>query len=288
MFRSFSAKLLEVRELTPKEKLFTLRFIDPHLNDGFTYKPGQFVMVDLRGFGEFPISICSTPTRKGYIQLCVRKAGRLTKYMHELREGDVIGIRGPYGNGFPMEIMEKSKLLLVSGGLGMAPLRSVLWYALDSGKYAEIRLFYGTRSYEDILFKDEILNLLQHGQHMNCYVKLSYEIDSPHFSQLKSNCPRSVCKGLVTDLFEGEELDAENTYAIVCGPPVMYKFVVKELLSRNFSPGRIYMTLERRMRCGVGKCGHCIVGTSRSIKYVCKDGPVFTYWDALSTRGLIE
>jgi 2-polyprenylphenol hydroxylase and related flavodoxin oxidoreductases len=92
--------LLEVRELTPKEKLFTLRFIDPHLNDGFTYKPGQFVMVDLRGFGEFPISICSTPTRKGYIQLCVRKAGRLTKYMHELREGDVIGIRGPYGNGF--------------------------------------------------------------------------------------------------------------------------------------------------------------------------------------------
>ncbi len=286
-FQTHDVRILEVKDLTPREKLFTLRFTDPEVSRGFKYKPGQFVIVDIRGFGEFPISICSTPTREGYFQLCVRKAGRMTRYMHELKEGDIIGIRGPYGNGFPMDMMEGSNLVLVAGGLGMAPLRSVLWYALDSGKYEHIYLFYGTKSYEDILFRDEITHLLKHGEAMNCTVKLAYEVESPSCIYLEKGYAPKVCKGVVTDLFRGEEFDITNTYALICGPPVMYKFVIKELLDRRLSPGRIYMTLERRMRCGVGKCGHCIVGTSTSIKYVCKDGPVFTYWDALSTRGLI-
>lgn len=286
-FQTYDARILEIRELTPREKLFTLRFVDPEINGEFTYKPGQFVIVDIRGFGEFPISLCSSPTRTGYLQLCVRRIGRMTKYMHKLREGDIIGIRGPYGNGFPMEEMEGSNLLLVAGGLGMAPLRSVLWYALDTGKYEQIYLFYGTRSYEDILFRDEIIHLLKHGEAINCRVKIAYEVESLSCIYLEKGFAPKVCKGVVTDLFRGEEFDVENTYALICGPPVMYKFVIKELLDRKLSPGRIYMTLERRMRCGIGKCGHCIVGTSTSIKYICKDGPVFTYWEALSTRGLI-
>jgi sulfhydrogenase subunit gamma (sulfur reductase) len=183
--------------------------------------------------------------------------------------------------------MEGSNLILVAGGLGMAPLRSVLWYAIDTGKYENVWLLYGTKAYEDILFRDEIIHLLKHGEAMNCSVKLAYEVESPSCIYLEQGFSDRVCKGVVTDLFRGEEFDVDNTYALICGPPVMYKFVIRELLDRKLSPGRIYMTLERRMRCGVGKCGHCVVGTSVSMKYICQDGPVFTYWDALSTRGLI-
>ncbi|WP_099209750.1 NAD(P)-dependent hydrogenase/sulfhydrogenase 2 subunit gamma [Thermococcus henrietii] len=285
-YESHPARILEVKDLTPREKLFTLRFLDEKLNEEFTFRPGQFVIVDVPGFGEFPISLCSSPTR-GPIQLCIRKAGRMTKFIHGMKEGSVVGIRGPYGNGFPMEDMEGSNLILVAGGLGMAPLRSVLWYALDTGKYEHVWLFYGTKAYEEVLFRDEVLHLLKHGSAMNCTVKLAYEIESPSCIYLEQGFSDRVCRGVVTDLFRGENFDVENSYALICGPPVMYRFVIRELLNRKLSPGRIYMTLERRMRCGVGKCGHCVVGTSVSMKYICQDGPVFTYWDALSTRGLI-
>ncbi len=121
-YMSHDARILEVKDLTPREKLFTLRFVDPpEVGANFSFRPGQFVIVDVRGFGEFPISLCSSPTRKGYLQLCIRKAGRMTKFIHGMKEGDIIGIRGPYGNGFPMERMEGSNLILVAGGLGMAP-----------------------------------------------------------------------------------------------------------------------------------------------------------------------
>ncbi|GAB6136188.1 NAD(P)-dependent hydrogenase/sulfhydrogenase 2 subunit gamma [Thermococcus prieurii] len=285
-YESHPARILEVKDLTPRETLFTLRFLDEELNEEFTFRPGQFVIVDVPGFGEFPISLCSSPTRSP-IQLCIRKAGRMTKFIHGMKEGSVVGIRGPYGNGFPMEDMEGSNLILVAGGLGMAPLRSVLWYALDTGKYEHVWLFYGTKAYEDILFRDEVLHLLKHGSAMNCTVKLAYEIESPSCIYLEQGFSDRVCRGVVTDLFRGENFDVENSYALICGPPIMYRFVIRELLNRKLSPGRIYMTLERRMRCGVGKCGHCVVGTSVSMKYICQDGPVFTYWDALSTRGLI-
>ncbi|CAI1492261.1 Sulfhydrogenase 2 subunit gamma [Thermococcus nautili] len=285
-YESHPARILEVKDLTPREKLFTLRFLDEELNEEFTFRPGQFVIVDVPGFGEFPISLCSSPTRSP-IQLCIRKAGRMTKFIHGMKEGSVVGIRGPYGNGFPMEDMEGSNLILVAGGLGMAPLRSVLWYALDTGKYEHVWLFYGTKAYEDILFRDEVLHLLKHGSAMNCTVKLAYEIESPSCIYLEQGFSDRVCRGVVTDLFRGENFDVENSYALICGPPIMYRFVIRELLNRKLSPGRIYMTLERRMRCGIGKCGHCVVGTSVSMKYICQDGPVFTYWDALSTRGLI-
>ncbi len=286
-YQTYDAKICEVKELTPREKLFTLRFVDEELNREFTYRPGQFVMVDIRGFGEFPASLCSSPSRKGYFQLCIRRVGRLTNYMHKLKEGDIIGIRGPYGNGFPMEEMDHSELILVAGGLGMAPLRSVLWYAMDTKRYRRIYLLYGTKGYEDILFRDEIIDLLRRGESLNCVAMLAYEVESPACRRLERDFAPRVRKGLVTVLLEGLEIDVENTYALICGPPVMYRYVIRELLDKNLSPGRIYMTLERRMRCGVGKCGHCAVGTSTSMKYVCKDGPVFTYWEALSTRELI-
>jgi len=171
--QSYDARILEMKDLTPREKLFTLRFLDPEVGEHFIFRPGQFVIVDMRGFEEFPISLCSSPTRKGYIQLCIRKAGRMTKFIHKMKEGEIVGIRGPYGNGFPMEEMEGSNLILVAGGLGMAPLRSVLWYALDTSKYEHGWLFYGTKVYEDTLFRDEILHLPKHGSAMNWTVELA-------------------------------------------------------------------------------------------------------------------
>jgi sulfhydrogenase subunit gamma (sulfur reductase) len=139
-----------------------------------------------------------------------------------------------------------------------------------------------------MLFREELLKLLYEGDRQNFRLFLAYE-DAHDEACNNLECERSdrCTKGLVTILFKLTRISPENTYAIICGPPIMYKFVVQELNQRNFDPKQIYMTLERRMKCGIGRCGHCIMGTGKSIKYTCKDGPVFTYWDALNTKGMI-
>jgi sulfhydrogenase subunit gamma (sulfur reductase) len=241
------------------------------------------------GVGEAPISICSIRTQKGMIDLCVRNVGRVTNAIHHLDIGSLVGIRGPYGNGFPMEEMEGSNLLLVAGGLGVAPLRSVLQYALKNrAKYKDITVFYGIRTYDTMLFRDEFYNLLAEGDKLGCKFYLSYE-DSKDKQCISLEAEHSdrCMSGVVTKLFERIKVSPEDTYAIICGPPIMYRFVVQELTKRNLPPEKIYMTLERRMKCGIGKCGHCIMGDGTFIKYACKDGPVFTYWDALRTKGMI-
>ncbi|RLF67761.1 MAG: cytochrome-c3 hydrogenase subunit gamma [Thermoplasmata archaeon] len=283
------ARVLEVENLTSIEKLYTLRFLDNDINNKFNFIPGQFVMFNVPGIGEFPVSICSSPTRTGYLQLCIRRAGRVTKYVHEnIVEGSIVYIRGPYGNGFPLEEMKNSPIVLVAGGLGMAPLRSILLYHLDTQHFSDLYLFYGVRNYELMLFKREIRTLLR--GYYNVHVYLSFEDIDRGARELIRLYRKSIVRGMVTDALEvlRGSVPFEESYAVMCGPPVMYKFVVKKLLDLKVRPDRIYMTLERRMKCGIGKCGHCIVGTSTSIKYVCLDGPVFTYWDVLSTKGLIE
>lgn len=271
------AKVLKVEEQTPIEKLLQL---DVFLN----HKPGQFMEVSLAGVGEAPVSICSSPTRKP-TEICVRKVGRVTNALHRLSPGDKVGVRGPYGNGFPMEKMKGHDLVLVSGGLGIAPLRSVLQYALDHRKdYKEVTLLYGIRDYSLMLFKDEIVKLMNSKE---CTVYLSYEKEDEVCRKFKKECPERVCEGVVTKLFEMFDLNPE-AYAVVCGPPVMYRFVFKEFMNRNFPPERIYMTMERRMKCGIGKCRHCVIGAGTAMRYACKDGPVFTGVDALLLKGLIE
>ncbi|MCD6361296.1 MAG: hypothetical protein J7M38_10580 [Armatimonadetes bacterium] len=138
------AKIIEVKKLTPIENLYTLRFVSEEIGDSFTFRPGQFVMFGAPGIGEFPVSICSSPTRKGYFQLCIRKAGKVTNYVHEhVVEGSVVYIRGPYGNGFPLDSMKGHSVILVAGGLGMAPLRSILQYHIDTWEFKDLYLFYG-------------------------------------------------------------------------------------------------------------------------------------------------
>jgi NAD(P)H-flavin reductase len=230
-------------------------------------------MLSVLGTGEAPISISSSPTRSGIVELCVRRAGRLTDALYRLKHNDVVGIRGPYGNGFPIEEMAGNNLLIIAGGLGMAPLRSLLWYALDNRSlFKDVTLMYGAKSPADMLFREELVSLTNR-QDLNCLLT----VDKDDTGTWKERV------GLLPALFDHVTIDASSTYAAVCGPPVVYKFVLQKLLERDFSKNRILMSLERRMKCGVGKCGHCSVG----YKYTCIHGPIYTYWDAINMPEII-
>lgn len=267
------ARIVGILPQIKDHRLFQLRFEDSETRQNFTYKPGQFVELSAIGTGEAPISISSSPTRPGVIELCVRRIGRMTEALFRLPLNSLVGARGPYGNGFPVEEMEKNNLLIIAGGLGMAPLRSLLWYALDNrSKFKEIILMLGARISEEMLFKYELLSLLDRTD-MKCLLTVDKDEEGIWPAQI----------GVVTKLFDLVEVDPKITYATVCGPPIMYKFVLKKLLEKNFSKDRILMSLERRMKCGVGKCGHCSIG----YKYTCIDGPIFTYWDAINLPEMI-
>lgn len=267
------ARIVRIVKMVEDNYLFTMRFLDEADTSSFRHRPGQFVMMSIPGAGEAPISISSSPTRPGVLEFCVRRVGRVTDALYRLRTNDLVGIRGPYGNGFPVEEMHGDDLLLVAGGLGMAPLRSLLWYALDNrSRFQDITLMYGARNPESMLFRDELVTLVNRSD-MNCLLT----VDADPTGNWKNHY------GVLTTLFEHAVIDAETTYAAVCGPPVVYKFALQKLLDLKFSKDRILMSLERRMKCGVGKCGHCGIG----YKYTCVHGPIFTYWDALNLPEMV-
>jgi NAD(P)H-flavin reductase len=271
------ARIVRIIPMVKSNHLFQFRFEEPEMARNFTYRPGQFMMLSVIGTGESPISISSTPTRPGILEMCVRKVGRVTNHLYTMKENDLVGLRGPYGNGFPVEEMKGHDLLVIAGGLGMAPLRSLLNYVLDNrSDYKRIVLMYGTRSPQDILFRDE-LEALEKRQDIECLLTVDYAYDLPEVPKWHGNV------GLLPELFSKVKLDPLTTYAAVCGPPVVYKFVLAKLLERDFSKDRILMSLERKMKCGIGKCGHCSVG----YKYTCIDGPIFTYWDAINLPEII-
>jgi len=268
-----AARIVRIYKMVPDNHLFTLRFVDDALAMSFAYRPGQFVMLSVPGAGEAPISISSSPSRPGVLELCVRRTGRVTNALYRLKTNDVVGIRGPYGNGFPVEALAGNDLLFAAGGLGMAPLRSLVWYALDNReKFNNIVLMYGAKTPEDMLFREELVSLVDRTD-MTCLLT----VDSDPGGAWKNH------SGLLPTMFDHATLDPACTYAAVCGPPVVYKYILERLLRLNFSKNRILMSLERRMKCGVGKCGHCSVG----YKYTCLHGPIFTYWDAINLPEMI-
>ena len=262
----FQPNLARIERILPQvegHRLFQLRFVDEDIATAFSHVPGQFVELTVLGVGEAPISISSPPTRPGIIEICVRKAGLVTSALFELQKGDLVALRGPFGRGFPMDILKGKDLLLVAGGLGMAPLRSLLQAILDErGNYGDLVLMYGARNPDDVLFKYELLGLMNR---TDIKYLLSVDVD-------EEGIWRQYI-GVVTGLFERVELDPENAFCTLCGPPIMYRFVIKELLKRNIKTERIFVSLERMMQCGVGKCGHCTIGEY----YCCTDGPVFKY-----------
>jgi len=228
-----------------------------------SFKPGQFFQVSVLGAGEVPISISSSPTEKGFLELTVRCNGRVTKAIHDLGKGAFLGLRGPYGNFFPMEELSGKNLVFVAGGIGLAPLRSSIKYALDNrDKYGKLCLLYGARRKSEIIFKDDLKNWKS---------KRSLDI---HLTLDQGQKGWHGNTGVVTTLIDAIDLNYPKSAAFLCGPPLMIKYTIEKLLGAGLKDKDIFISLERYMACGVGKCGHCYMAD----KYVCTDGPIFSYW----------
>ncbi len=272
-FQPEPARIVRQYDLIKDHRFFQIRHLDMSRAMSFTYNPGQFLMLSIPGVGEAPFSISSTPSRPGIIELGIRRTGRLTDALFRKRDNDIVFIRGPYGNGFKIDQMRGKDILIVAGGLGVIPLRSILYYVLDNrDQFGRLYFMYGARSPEEMLFKTEFFQLRERED-----IECLYTVD-----RASEGWTGEV--GVVTKLFKYlPDIDPEGVNAVVCGPPVMYKFVIKELLKLKIPKNQIQMTLERRMKCGVGKCGHCVLDHL----YTCIDGPVFTYWDTLHFRELI-
>lgn len=267
----FPVEVVAIAELTPLEKLFRFKRIDEH---PFTHKPGQFMQVSVAGIGEAPISVSSALTRGNYLEMGIRKIGSLTEYLHTLQVGDHIGMRGPFGTHFPIDELRGKDLLLIAGGCGLAPLRSLIQYAEDRRQdFDKVTILYGAKSPNDLLYKDE-LKKWQNSKHLACHVTVD---SKPHDVSWNGNI------GLITALIPSLDLRIDKTVAVICGPPIMYKFVILELNKKGITTDNIVVSLERHMKCGVGKCGHCTI----EHLYCCIDGPVFRLSEISKTHGAI-
>jgi len=260
------ATIKRIEKLTDAEKLFEIELDDKKPLGGM---PGQFVEISIFGVGEAPFGLASPPSDSPTFEMAVRKVGNVTSKLHEMNVGDKIGVRGPLGNGFDIKAMEGKHLLLTSGGIGMYPMRSLIKYVLDKKnrkKFKNVIILYGAKRPKEILFLNEIQDWKK-CQDTTCELTVD-------------RCEQGECWsdsiGLITTLFPKirvDKLDSKNTIAVVVGPPVMYKFVIKSLQIMGIPDDNIFVSLERRMKCGVGKCGHCQINGV----YVCKEGPVFNY-----------
>lgn len=253
------ARIRAVKKMTEKETLYEIAFSN---GESLNHDPGQFVEVSIFGVGEAPISIASSPTKRGAFDICVRSVGKVTAALNQLGEGDELGIRGPFGIGFPIRNLEGNDILMVAGGLGIVPLRSLINYVIDNRReFGKVHILIGCRDPQSFLFNNELeiwdnrLDL-----HINCTVDRASE-------DWKGNV------GVITHLIPGTDLNPKKTRAIVVGPPVMYKPVIKALLEKGIPEEQIFLSLERHMKCGLGKCGHCQINNY----YCCQDGPVFCY-----------
>lgn len=268
----YKCKIINIIKLTEHEKLFHLRIIDPHERELFQFRPGQFVMVEVPGFGEVPISLSSSTNNHEYIELCIRKAGRTTSILHKSNVGTYVGIRGPFGNSFPMEKMAGNNILLIAGGLGIAPLRGPIYWVADYRDwYKDVHILYGTREPSQMLFNYQY----EEWKRVN-HINILPIVEKPDENWRGKT-------GLITDLFSDITIDPANTFAIVCGPPVMFKFVCNHLDKIGIPMNRMFVSLERRMHCGMGKCCRCMVGST----FTCVDGPVFDYWSVLNLKEAI-
>jgi sulfhydrogenase subunit gamma (sulfur reductase) len=262
------ARVLDVKPMTKLEKLFAVELPN---GESLGHDPGQFVEVSLFGIGEAPISISSSPSRSnGTFELCVRNVGDVTSALHQMEPGAMMGIRGPFGEGFPLDRMEGKDVLFAAGGLGLAPLRSLINEVVDQrSAFGRVIILYGTKHPSEILFHEELDAWAKRDD-----VEFHMTVDRGD-----ENWQGHV--GVITTLFPKVTLNPRNTIAATCGPPIMYRFVLMELLGKGIPETQIYLSLERRMKCGVGKCGHCQINDL----YCCQDGPVFRYADI---KGLEE
>jgi len=245
-------------------KSFKLVFLNQEDEKNFRYTPGQFCEISVAGQGEIPIGIASSPTEAGFLLFTINKTGVVTRYLHNMQEGDILGVRGPLGNWFPWETMEGKNVLVIGGGFAFTTLRSSIVYMLhpdNRDRFKDITVVYGARSPGLLLYKEELWEWEKRDD-----VDVHITVDSTDDPEWTRNV------GFVPTITEQKITTSEDTYALVCGPPIMIKFTRPVLEKVGFSPEQIIMSLEMRMKCGIGICGRCNIGD----KYVCKDGPVFS------------
>ncbi len=264
------ARVIDKSRLTDRMVLLRLQL---HSGEFMEHQPGQFLQISLPGYGEAPISLCSSPTREQTFELCVQAVGNLSAAMHDLRPGNFVGVRGPYGHGFPIDEMAGRDILIVGGGIGLAPLRSLIDYIRDRrGDFARVVLVYGAQTPGRLLFRDEI-ELWEQERDIDTYIT----VDEPDEGW-------EGLTGVVTVPLAGVDVDPERTTAAVVGPPVMYRYVAAELFAKGMRQDDVLFSLERRFKCGMGKCGHCQLNDL----YVCQDGPVFRYSQLVGRSEAIE
>lgn len=245
-------------------KTFKFVFLNPEDEKRFVYRAGQFAELSVAGKGEIPIGIASSPTEKGYLLFTVNKVGLVTSALHQMSPGDVMGVRGPLGNCYPWDILEGRNIVIVGGGFAFTTLRSSIVYMLhpdNRKRFGDITVIYGARTPGMLLYKEELMAWERRDD-----IKMQITVDATKDPTWKYHV------GFVPTVTKDTAPSSQNAYAIVCGPPIMIKFTLPVLTELGFPPERIITSLEMRMKCGIGMCGRCNIGT----EYVCKDGPVFT------------
>ena len=245
-------------------KTFRLVFINPEDRDNFVYAPGQFAELSVPGKGEIPIGIASSPTEEGFVSFTVNRVGLVSTFLHNMKEGDIIGIRGPLGNSYPWDRMEGKNIVIIGGGFAFTTLRSSIVFMIDPknrSRFNNIQVVYGARNPGMLLYRDELMAWEKRDD-----IEMHITVDGTDDPDWKYNV------GFVPSVTEEKITSADNAIAIVCGPPIMIKFTQPVLEKLGFSPENIILSLEMRMKCGIGMCGRCNIGD----KYVCKDGPVFS------------
>jgi NAD(P)H-flavin reductase len=254
------ARLISIKEEVAGAraiKTFRTQFVN---GNSFSHRCGQCAMLSVFGKGEAMISISSSPLQKEYLQFSILKTGRVTSALHEMVEGDTIGIRGPYGNSFPIDEWKGKNLLFIGGGIGLAPIWSVLQTALGKKEdYGNLTLFYGSRTSKDQVFSEELKELKN-----KMTVHLSVDVEEPGWQEFVGFVPANI---------KDKAPNPENTITVTCGPPIMIKFAILALKELGFKDEQLYTTVENKMKCGIGKCGRCNIGPH----YVCKDGPVYSW-----------
>ncbi len=252
-----------VRQQTPDVKSVKVRFLDPRRAQEFSFRVGQFGIFSVFGAGESTFNICSSSNWKDHIEFCFRKVGRVTEAMWKIEVGDVIGFRGPYGNGYPMDVWRGRNLIFLGGGIAMPPTRCAVWYALENrADFGEITIVYGARTVADLVYVDELDEWAKH-EHVRVVQCVDPGGETPDW---KGEI------GFVPYVFEKANVQSRDPIVLVIGPPIMIKNTLPVLDKMGVIPASVYTSIENRMKCGVGKCGRCNVGHI----YICKEGPVLT------------
>ncbi|MDQ7794296.1 MAG: FAD/NAD(P)-binding protein [bacterium] len=256
-------EIATIKDIIPETGDVKTFVVEPDNTGSFAYRPGQCAMVSVFGVGEAMISITSTAARRGPLEFSVKRVGRVSGALHEAEPGHKVGVRGPYGNWFPLEDWAGRNLLFVGGGIGLAPLRALINHCLDErDRYGRVDIVYGARSPQDLCFKREIMENWPRVKDVGVHLTVD-----------AANGDWQGAVALVPHFLERLGPSPEGTVAVTCGPPIMIKYTLASLTKLGFADDQIVTTLELKMQCGVGKCGRCNIGA----KYVCLDGPVFTY-----------